>query len=144
MEIFFRGRRVASHLRSAKRGRHTTEAAHMPESHRRHTEWSPGRLVAWGKQTGPATGALVEVILASRPHPEQGFRSCLGIFRLGRRYGDERLEAAAVRALAIRAHSYRSVESILKAGLDRVPLPSAEPAGPARRHENLRGPTYYE
>lgn len=144
VEIFFRGRRVASHLRSAKRGRHTTEAAHMPESHRRHLEWSPGRLVVWGKQTGPATGALVEAILASRPHPEQGFRSCLGIFRLGRRYGDERLEAAATRALAIRAHSYRSVESILKAGLDRVPLPSAESAGPARRHENLRGPTYYE
>jgi transposase len=144
VEIFFRGRRVASHLRSAKVGHHTTEAAHMPESHRRHLEWSPGRIVRWGEQAGPATGELVSTILASRPHPEQGFRSCLGILRLGRRYGDERLEAAAVRALAIRAHSYRSVESILKAGLDRVPLPSTEPAGPARRHENLRGPTYYE
>ena len=144
IEVFHRGRRVASHLRSSQPGRHTTESAHMPESHRRHLEWTPGRIVRWATATGPATGELVSTILAGRPHPEQGFRSALGILRLGRRYGDERLEAAATRALAIRAHSYRSVESILKSGLDRVPLPSTEPAGPARRHDNLRGPTYYE
>jgi len=94
IEVFARGRRVASHLRSGAVGRHTTETAHMPESHRRHLEWTPGRLVAWGEQTGPATGALVAAILRSRPHPEQGFRSCLGIFRLGRRHGEARLEAA--------------------------------------------------
>ena len=108
-------------------GRHTTEMAHMPESHLRHLEWSPGRLVAWGDQTGPATGALVAAILASRPHPEQGFRSCLGIFRLGRRHGPERMEAACARALAAGALSYRSVDSILKAGLDRAPLPEPAP-----------------
>ena len=116
----------------------------MPESHRRHLEWSPGRIVRWAEQTGPATGALVAAILASRPHPEQGYRSCLGILRLGRRYGPERLEAAAVRALAIGARSYRSVESILRTGLDRQPLPDAPASGPARRHENVRGGTYYE
>ena len=144
IEAFQRGRRVASHLRSSQPGRHTTEVAHMPESHRRHLEWSPGRIVRWAEQTGPATGELVSTILAGRPHPEQGFRSALGILRLGRRYGPERLEAAATRALAIGAHSYRSVESILKTGLDRTPLPSTEPATPTRRHDNLRGPTYYE
>lgn len=98
----------------------------------------------WAERSGPASGALVTAILASRPHPEQGFRSCLGILRLGRRYGDERLEAAAARALAIRALSYRSVESILKSGLDQVPLPSAAAPAPMRRHANLRGGTYYE
>ncbi len=144
VEVFVRGRRVASHLRSTKPGRHTTEPDHMPESHRRHLEWSPGRIVRWAEGTGPATGALVAAILASRPHPEQGYRSCLGILRLGRRYGPERLEAAAARALAIRALSYRSVESILRTGLDRQPLPDAAPAGPARRHANVRGGTYYE
>jgi len=144
IEVFVRGRRVASHLRSARVGRHTTEPAHMPESHRRHLEWSPGRLVAWGEQTGPATGALVTGILASRPHPEQGFRSCLGIFRLGRRHGPERLEAACARALAVGALSYRSVDSILKTGLDRTPLPGPPPARPHRDHGNVRGAGYYE
>ena len=144
VEVFVRGRRVASHLRSAEPARHTTDPGHMPESHRRHAEWSPGRIVRWASGTGPATGELVRAILASRPHPEQGYRSCLGIVRLGRRYGPERLEAAAVRALAIRARSYRSVESILEHGLDRSPLPDAAPTGPARRHANVRGAAYYE
>ena len=144
VEIFVRGRRVASHLRSGAVGRHTTTDAHMPESHRRHLEWTPGRLVAWGEQTGPATGALVAAILASRPHPEQGFRSCLGIFRLGRRHGEARLEAACARALAVGALSYRSVDSILKAGLDRAPLPDPAPVRATRVHPNVRGPGYYE
>ena len=144
VEVFVRGRRVASHLRSAAVGRHTTESAHMPESHRRHLEWTPGRLVAWGERTGPATGALVAAILRSRPHPEQGFRSCLGIFRLGRRHGEARLEAACARALAVGALSYRSVDSILKGGLDRAPLPEPAPVRATSSHPNVRGPGYYE
>jgi transposase len=144
IEVFARGRRVASHPRSSAVGRHTTESAHMPESHRRHLEWTPGRLVAWGEQTGPATGALVAAILASRPHPEQGFRSCLGIFRLGRRHGEARLEAACARALAVGALSYRSVDSILKGGLDRAPLPEPPPVRATRTHANVRGPAAYE
>lgn len=144
VEIFVRGRRVASHLRSAAVGRHTTTSAHMPESHRRHLEWTPSRLVAWGEQTGPATGALVAAILASRPHPEQGFRSCLGIFRLGRRHGPERMEAACARALAVGALSYRSIDSILRAGLDRASLPEPAPVRATRDHPNVRGPGYYE
>ena len=144
IEVFVRGRRVASHLRSSAVGRHTTESAHMPESHRRYLEWTPGRLVAWGEQTGPATGTLVAAILRSRPHPEQGFRSCLGIFRLGRRHGTARLEAACARALAVGALSYRSVDSILKGGLDRAPLPEPAPVRATRVHPNVRGPGYYE
>jgi transposase len=144
VEVLHRGRRVASHRRSREQGRFTTLPAHMPEAHRRHAEWTPGRIVAWAERTGPATAGLVSEILASRPHPEQGFRSCLGIMRLGRRYGDERLEAACTRALAIRGLSYRSVESILKAGLDGLPLPGAEPDLSIGVHANVRGAGYYE
>ena len=144
VEVLHRGRRVASHRRSTEQGRFTTEPAHMPEAHRRHAAWTPGRIVAWAERSGPATGMLVTEIMASRPHPEQGFRSCLGIMRLGRRYGEERLEAAATRALAIGAHSYRSVESILKAGLDGQPLPGDEPGTTIGDHANVRGPAYYE
>jgi transposase len=144
VEVLHKGRRVASHRRSAQQGRFTTDAAHMPESHRRHAQWTPGRIVAWAERTGPATGELVTAIMASRPHPEQGFRSCLGIMRLGRRYGEARLEAAAARALAVRAHSYRSIESILRAGLDVQPLPGAEPVTTIGHHANVRGPAYYE
>jgi len=142
VELFHRHRRVASHLRSHTPG-YSTDPAHMPESHRRHAAWTPGRIVAWAARTGPATAKLAEAILAARPHPEQGFRSCLGIVRLGERYGTERLEAACERALAVRAHSYRSVESILRAGLDRQPLPAERPARAHPSHDNLRGPDYY-
>ncbi|MHB8590316.1 MAG: Mu transposase domain-containing protein [Candidatus Dormibacteraceae bacterium] len=145
VEIFLRGRRVASHLRSYQRGKHTTDRAHMPESHRRHLEWPPHRLVNWAERTGPQTAALVKGVMESRPHPEQGYRTCLGIMRLGKRYGDRRLEAACTRALSVHALSYRSVESILKNGLDQKPLPEhvAKPAD-RRHHENLRGPAYYQ
>lgn len=143
VEIFCRGRRVASHLRSQRTGGFTTDAAHLPESHRRHLEWTPSRLIRWAEETGPATAQLVEGILQSRPHPEQGFRSCLGIFRLGRTYGSDRLEAACQRALALQAFSYRSVQSILKTGLDRQPLLTPVPEPPVRDHANVRGADYY-
>lgn len=143
VEIILRGRRVASHVRSYGRGGYSTDPAHMPESHRRYREWSPGRILNWAAETGPATAQVTQRILQSRPHPEQGFRSCLGIIRLGRRYGAERLEAACRRALTIQAFSYRSVESILKNGLDSQPLPAPSPALPLRRHDNVRGPAYY-
>ena len=133
---------MASHLRSYKPGRHTTDPAHMPDSHRRHAEWTPSRIIAWAEKTGPATAGLCEAIMASAPHPEQGYRSCLGIIRLAERYGAERLEAACARALSARALSYRSVESILRHGLESEPL--VEPSARThRRHQNLRGPAYY-
>jgi transposase len=144
IEIFLRGRRVASHLRSYQRGQHTTDSAHMPESHRRHLEWPPHRLVSWAEKTGPQTATLITGVMESRPHPEQGYRTCLGIMRLGKRYGPKRLEAACTRALTVRALSYRSVESILKNGLDHKPLPERADRAPDRRaHDNLRGPDYY-
>lgn len=144
VELFVRGRRVASHPRSGARFKASTVAAHMPEAHRRHLEWTPGRLVAWAGEAGPATGGLVTEILRTRPHPEQGYRSVLGIIRLGRRYGEDRLEAACARALAIGAASYRSVDSILRTGLDRAALPGPAPERPRREHGNVRGPGYYE
>ena len=145
VEIFLRGRRVASHLRAYERGRHTTTPAHRPESHRRHLEWPPERIVSWAEKTGPETAALVKGVMESRPHPEQGYRTCLGIIRLGKRYGERRLEAACQRAMTVRAMSYRSVESILKNGLDHKPLPErgGRPVD-RRQHENLRGPDYYQ
>ena len=115
----------------------------MPASHRAHLEWTPAKLIAWGLSLGAATGAVVRWQMEHRPHPEQGYRACLGLQRLARQRGNERLEAACARALSIRSPTYRSVASILKTGLDRQPslLPTTTPALPA--HENVRGPDYY-
>ena len=144
VEIFRSSRRVASHPRSHVRHGHTTDPAHMPESHRRHAEWTPSRITDWAGKTGPSTAALVAAILASRPHPEQGYRAALGIIRLAGRYGEHRAEAACARALALRSYSYRSVESILRTGLDRQPLPGDTPRlRPHPAHPNVRGPGYY-
>ncbi|MGH7317576.1 MAG: Mu transposase domain-containing protein, partial [Candidatus Rokuibacteriota bacterium] len=145
VEVFRRGRRVASHLRSWKRGGFTTAREHMPEAHRRHLEWTPTRIVRWAEGTGPKTAAFVQAVIASRPHPEQGYRSCLGLLRLSRRDGAARLEAACARALTVGVRSYRHVDSILKHGLDRLPPP--EPVVPlplAPVHEHLRGRDYYQ
>ena len=125
---------------------HTTVAEHMPKAHQKHMEWTPSRILHWAGSVGGKTRELAQAILAERRHPEQGYRSCLGILRLGKRYGDERLEAACARALAVRARSYRHVESILKNGLDRLPSPAEEQSseGPPRAgHENIRGGGYY-
>jgi transposase len=114
----------------------------MPSSHRAQAEWTPSRILAWAEKLGPSTRALCDAILRERPHPEMGFRSCLGILRLAKRYGDERLERACTRALTAHARSYRSVESILRHGLDGAPLAEEAPSLVAE-HENLRGPDYY-
>jgi len=143
VELLHKGKRVASHRRSYQPGRHTTVNAHMPKAHREYAEWTPERLVRWASETGPATAKLVEVILTSRPHPQHGFRACLGIMRLGKNYTTARLEAASRRALAIGSCSYKSVESILKNGLDRKPLPPTTIDTPAIEHDNLRGSDYY-
>jgi transposase len=145
VEIFHRGLRVSAHRRDDTRGRHTTVPAHMPKAHQRHLEWTPSRITDWARTIGPQTAALAATILADRPHPEQGYRSCLGLLRLGRRYGDGRLEAASARALAVGARSYRHVDSILKHGLDRLSLPEPPPPLPlAPVHEHLRGRDYYQ
>ena len=143
VEVFLRRMRLSAHSRSRERGRHTTIPEHMPEAHRGHLEWSPSRLCAWAAKVGPRTAELVENILESRPHPEHGYRSCLGIMRLSKKYGQERLEAACERGLAAGARSYRHIDSILKNGLDQVPLDEANNHQPLPAHENVRGSDYY-
>lgn len=142
VEILRAGRRIASHVRSGERSKHTTAPEHMPKSHRAHQEWTPSRLIEWAKKIGPSAAEVVEEIMRRRPHPEQGYRSCLGILRLSKRYGPERLEAACRRAATFRGYSYRSVESILKSGLDAVGPRVREDRG-LPRHENIRGSGYY-
>ena len=146
VEVLFKNRRVASHARSYRPGGFTTLSEHMPKSHQQYLQWTPSRIIQWAGKTGPQTQKLVTAILENRPHPEQGFRSCLGIIRLGQRYSPQRLEAACARALFIKAHSYKNVESILKKGLDRQPLGARppQPSSPALYHENLRGKEYYQ
>jgi transposase len=146
IEVFHKGKRVACHLRAPGNRRHTTTPEHMPSSHRRYAGWTHERITGQAVTTGPNTAALVQLILMSRPHPEQGFRSCVGILRLAKAHGAHRLEAACERALEIGAHSYSSVASILKNNLDRQkPSPSSKRAaeGPAISHHNIRGPHYF-
>jgi transposase len=114
----------------------------MPDSHRRYLEWSPSRIVAWAQKNGPETAAFVDALMARRPHPEQGFRSALGVMRLAKKYGPARVEAACERALHVKSFSYKSVASILQHGLDQQPLRTGiTRAHPA--HSNIRGPNYY-
>lgn len=144
VEIFHRGQRVALHPRSHQRGGFTTDAAHRPRSHQLHLEWSPARLIHWAQnQVGPQCAAAVTYILEHKPHPEQGYRSCLGLMRLARRHGTTRLEQACQRALLLEVCSYRSIRSILEARLEAQPLPSPSANRPTVMHPNLRGAPYY-
>jgi transposase len=142
VEIFHNGKRVAAHMRGSGSRRHTTVAEHMPSAHRRYANWTPDRIRRDAAANGPHTGILIDVILRAKPHPEQGFRSCIGILRLAKTHGGERLEAACERALEIGARSYSSVASILKNNLDRR-APRQATDGPAIDHPNIRGPKYF-
>jgi transposase len=143
VEIFHRGERVASHAVSAVRNRHSTTTEHMPSAHRRYAEWTPARMMIEAAKVGPATVALFEAIMKAKPHPEQGFRSCLGIVGLARSYGIARLEAASRRGNHIGATSYGSIASILKHGLDKAFASEPTPDAPPIRHGNIRGPGYF-
>jgi transposase len=144
VECFYKSKNIAAHPRSDRPGRHTTLKQHMPERHQKYLQWSPERLLRWAGQIGPCTAELVQNVMKSRMHPQQGFRSCLGILRLGKSYGQDRLEAAAKRANAIGGLSYKSVESILKNGLDQKPLPEKDPSGDGIEHANIRGQDYFQ
>jgi transposase len=143
VEIFHKRRRVASHPRSRLLGRYSTQTEHMPPAHRFYAEWSPDRFLRWAEKIGPQTRALIEAALVSRRHPQQAYRTCLGILGLAKRYSEERLEAACARALPAGIRSYKGVNNVLEACLDQMPL--EEPASPARldSHANIRGPSYY-
>lgn len=143
IECLYNNKRVASHIRSFQPGRHTTVKAHMPKSHQMMADWTPDRFIRWSQKIGSKTTQLITAVLSSRPHPQQGFRTALGILRLAKSYGDHRLEAACTRALLIGSTSYRSVASILKHGLDQKPIAESERDNPAIMHTNVRGSQYY-
>ncbi len=145
VEVLFKNRRVASHQRSYLRGKFTTLTEHMPKSHQRYLEWTPSRIIKWAAKNGPSTEKLVAKVMESRPHPEQGFRSSLGIIRLADHYTPQRLENACTRALAINGYSYKNVKSILKNNLDQQPLLFDHPEEAASPfHPNIRGKGYYQ
>jgi len=144
IECFYKSKPVASHIRSYLKGRHTTLTEHMPKSHQQWAKWTPQRFINWAAKIGPHTAQLIELILNSRKHPQQGFRSCMGILRLAKSYDDQRLEAACRRALTIGGTSYKSVASILKYNLDQKPLPGQTSAEVAIHHKNIRGAHYYQ
>jgi transposase len=143
LEAFLKGERVAVHVRSFIPHRHSTLTEHMPPAHQNYLEWTPSRIVSWAKKTGPATAALVQRIIDSRDHPEQAYRSCLGILRLEKHYSPQRLENAALRALKFTALSFKALRNILENGLDRLEEnpDGLKPTLPD--HENIRGSGYY-
>ena len=143
VEIFLKGERVAVHLRTSGNRRHTTVPEHMPSSHRRYADWTVERIRREAASIGSATAALCELILERRPHPEQGFRACLGIVRLARPFGANRLEAAAARSIEIGTLTYGSVRSILDNKLDRQAPQRPAANGVPILHPNIRGPRYY-
>jgi transposase len=143
VECFYKNNRVASHIRSNQPGHHSTIKQHMPKSHQKWVEWTPQRFVRWAEKIGPMTTALIKKVLTSRRHPQQGFRSALGILRLVKSYGENRLEAACKRALLIDSSSYRSVASILKHSLDQRPVNESEKEPSTITHTNIRGAHYY-
>ena len=142
IELFHKGERVAAHMRGSSNGRHTTIAEHMPSSHRRFADWTIERITREAAAIGPCAALLCKRILTDRPHPEQGFRACLGIVRLVKGFGRDRVEAASGRALDIGARTYGSVKSILDSGLDQIP--TADPTTEwSVDHPNIRGSRYY-
>jgi len=143
IECFYKNKSVASHIRSHRKGRHTTVKEHMPPSHQKWADWTPDRFIRWAEKIGPNTSRFIDKLLSSRPHPQQAFRSAMGILRLAKDYGDQRLEAACSRALIIGGLSYRSVASILKHSLDQKTLGRSSEDPPAIVHENIRGNKYY-
>jgi transposase len=143
VEILYRGQRVAAHARSFARFAHTTLPEHLPAAHRAHLEWSPGRLIRWGEKHGGACAEVIRRILTSRPHPEQGYRSCLGLLRLERQHGAVRLEAACARALLLGSARYQTVASILKQRTESLAV-SEKAEWNAPEHAHLRGPKYYQ
>jgi transposase len=142
VEIFHRGKRIASHARDPGRRSHVTVPDHMPSSHRRYAEWTPTRILASAEKLGPSVAAFCQIVMENRPHPEQGFRTCLGVLSLAKSYDPERLDAACRRGVAIKARSVGSIRSILKTGLDQAFLePEAEEL--PLQHPNIRGQNYY-
>ncbi len=143
VEVFWKGERIASHLRSLNKFKHTTVKEHMPKAHQEHAQWTPERIIEWAGKTGPWTALLVKTMLESRAHPEQAYRSALGIIRLGNKAGMDRVENACRRAVEHRSCSYKSVRSILDKGMDRCGHDAQPQLTLPVVHENIRGSGYY-
>ena len=143
VEILHKGTRIASHLRCRGRGQVITNEEHRPKSHRAHLEWTPSRMAHWAETIGSHTGRLFQRFMNDKPHPEMGYRGCLGIIRLAEKYSVRRVEAAAELALLTGACRYKSMESILRNSLDRMP-PSSPPPASTPTHDNIRGSEYFE
>jgi transposase len=143
VECFLQRKRIASHRRSFEKGRHTTVNSHMPKGHQEYAEWTPERLIRWAGKNGPQTAAMTEVILSSRQHAQQAFRSAMGLISLAKMYTPQRLEAACELALEGGATSYKSVKSILASGLDQQPRQQSLPDIQPIAHDNIRGGHYY-
>jgi transposase len=146
VELFHKGKRITSHVRSFVKYGYSTHPEHRPASHRAHLEWTPSRLISWGQKIGPHTAAVVEHVLRSRPHPEQGYRSALGLLRLSNRFGTTRLEQACERAIALGSAGYRTVKIILKRRMEAAALPDQDQTPDATAGlgaANVRGRRYY-
>jgi len=143
VEVLHRGRMVACHARSAKRGGFTTLDEHMPASHRAHKEWTPERLIHWGASIGTNTGHLVSQLLNLHRHPEHGYRSCLGLLSLTKKYGSPRVEVACTMSLELGVARYTGVRDILRNKRDLVPPVTVEPDWVAPDHDNVRGAANY-
>lgn len=142
VEVYFKGERVASHARTSGNRQHSTHRDHMPAHHRFREDWTPERIRRQAARIGPNVEAFVEVVMRQRKHPEQGYRTCLGVLRLTKAFGKTRLDAGCERALEINAHSYSSLHSILKNGLDRQTRTRTTDE-PAITHPNIRGADYF-
>jgi transposase len=143
LEVLHRGQLVACHARSDRRGGFTTLDEHMPAAHRAHKQWTPERLIHWGGSIGANTAIFVTQLLQRFRHPEHGYRSCLGLLSLAKRYGPQRVEAACTLALELGAGHYRHVRDILNNGRDLVARAAPEPEWVAPVHDNVRGAANY-
>ena len=144
VEFLHKSQRVAVHVRSFLKGRHTTLPEHRPPVHQQYLAWTPERITSWAETIGPNCRAAALAIMASRPLPEHGFRPCMGLIRLGRRYGNERVDRACGRALKLNIVGYRHIENLLKSGRDQIPLAQEPPAPAVVAHDNVRGAGYYQ
>lgn len=144
VELLHKGKRVAAHTRSHQKGRHTTLTEHQPPAHQKYLEWTPERLISWAGMIGPNCAEVIRQILASRPLVVHGYRPCLGVIRLGKPYGNERLERACARALKLNIATYHRIENLLKTGRDKVTMPEPDIPCPVTVHDNVRGAGYYQ
>lgn len=143
VEIYNSNKKIITHKRSYLLGKHTTITEHMPSQHQKHAEWTPQRMLGWAESVGPCVKECFDIIINKSAHPEQGFRACLGILRLGKVYNNKRLEDACLRSITYGHVSYKTVKNILANNLDKIKIQKREEEPTDLQHENIRGASYY-